>query len=61
MLSGIFQTIIPASPRFVAALFVWQQFLMRARDRAGSFAAFRNNNWVGGVVFLGILAAYLVS
>ncbi|HXF08062.1 MAG TPA: 4-hydroxybenzoate octaprenyltransferase [Candidatus Acidoferrales bacterium] len=45
----------------VAALFVWQQFLMRARDRAGSFAAFRNNNWVGGVVFLGILASYLVS
>ena len=45
----------------VAALFVWQQFLMRSRDRAGSFAAFRNNNWVGGVVFLGILAAYLVS
>jgi 4-hydroxybenzoate polyprenyltransferase len=45
----------------VAALFVRQQALMRARDRAGSFAAFRNNNWVGGVVFLGILAAYRVS
>ena len=45
----------------VAALFVWQQRLIRERDRAGCFAAFRNNNWVGGVVFLGILAAYLVS
>jgi len=44
----------------VVALFAYQQRLIRDRSRAGSFAAFRNNNWVGGVVFAGILGAYLV-
>lgn len=44
----------------VVALFAYQQRLMRDRSRAGAFAAFRNNNWVGGVVFAGILGAYLV-
>jgi 4-hydroxybenzoate polyprenyltransferase len=41
-----------------AALFARQQYLIRDRDRAGCFAAFLNNNWVGGVVFAGILASY---
>ena len=41
-----------------AALFVHQQFLIRDRSRAGCFAAFLNNNWVGGVVFLGMLLSY---
>lgn len=45
----------------VAGLFVRQGYLVRRRDRAGCFAAFRNNNWVGGVVFLGILGAYLAG
>ncbi len=41
------------------ALFVWQQWLMRDRDREGCFRAFLNNNIYGGVVFLGILLHYM--
>jgi len=41
-----------------AALFVYQQYLIRERSRAGCFAAFMNNNWVGGVVFVGIWLSY---
>ena len=42
----------------VAALFIYQQVLLRERSRAGCFAAFMNNNWVGGVVFAGIGLSY---
>ncbi|MGE0857633.1 MAG: 4-hydroxybenzoate octaprenyltransferase [Gammaproteobacteria bacterium] len=42
----------------VAALFVYQQYLIRDRSRAGCFAAFMNNNWVGGVIFAGLAACY---
>ena len=35
--------------------------LIRSRDRAGCFQAFRHNNWVGGVIFAGILANYLIG
>lgn len=41
-----------------AALFAWQQAMIRERSRDGCFAAFMNNNWVGGVVFAGIAASY---
>ncbi len=41
-----------------AGLFVRQQYLIRGRDRDGCFAAFMNNNWVGGVIFAGMLASY---
>lgn len=37
-----------------AVLFAYQQYLIRERTRAGCFAAFMNNNWVGGIVFAGI-------
>lgn len=37
-----------------AGLFVWQQWIMRARDRDACFAAFRNNNWVGMALWAGI-------
>lgn len=40
-------------------LFVRQQWLMRYRDREGSFRAFLNNNVYGGVVFIGLLLEYL--
>ncbi len=40
-----------------AGLFVWQQWLMRDRAREHCFAAFRNNNWVGLVLWLGLLFA----
>ena len=47
-----------ASLVMAAGLFVYQQYLIRERTRAGCFAAFMNNNWVGGVVFLGMWLCY---
>lgn len=41
-----------------AALFAYQMCLIWMRDKTGCFKAFRNNNWVGFVVFVGLLAAY---
>ncbi|HEU4857438.1 MAG TPA: 4-hydroxybenzoate octaprenyltransferase [Rhodanobacteraceae bacterium] len=38
-------------------LFAWQLWNMRWRQRDACFAAFRNNNWVGGVVWLGMVVA----
>jgi 4-hydroxybenzoate polyprenyltransferase len=32
--------------------------LIRGRTREGCFRAFLHNNWVGGAIFAGILAAY---
>lgn len=37
-----------------AALVVYQFRLMRGRTRDGCFRAFLNNNWVGGVIFVGL-------
>lgn len=41
-----------------AALMVYHYQLIRGRSRAGCFAAFRHNNWVGAAVFAGIAAHY---
>jgi len=38
----------------VAALFAYQQWLIRFRERNACFKAFLNNNWVGAAVFAGI-------
>lgn len=35
--------------------FIYQQYLIRDRDRDACLAAFRNNHWVGLAIFLGIL------
>src|SRR5690606_15313408 len=40
-----------------AGLFGWQQWLIRARAREACFAAFRNNNWVGFVLWVGLVLA----
>ncbi len=40
-----------------AILMAWQQWLIRDRDRLACLAAFRNNNWVGFVLWLGIAMA----
>ena len=40
------------------ALSIWQQYLIRGRERMACFRAFLNNNWLGAVVFAGILADY---
>lgn len=44
----------------VALLFVYQQVLIRDREREACFAAFKNNNWVGFVIFSGLVLDYLV-
>ena len=43
-----------------ALLFAWQQWIMRQRDRDACFAAFRNNNWVGLALWVGIAMAYAI-
>jgi 4-hydroxybenzoate polyprenyltransferase len=51
---------------FVAGLLIavgcviYHYTLIRDRDRAGCFAAFRHNNWLGGAVFGGIALDYLL-
>jgi 4-hydroxybenzoate polyprenyltransferase len=44
-----------------AALFGWQLYLIRNREREACFRAFLNNNWVGFLLFLGLLAHYLLT
>ena len=39
----------------IAGLLCYQQFLIRDQSREGSFAAFKNNQWVGGTCFLAVL------
>jgi len=41
-----------------ACLGIYQQYLIRGRDRRACFRAFMNNNWLGGVIFLGLAAEY---
>jgi 4-hydroxybenzoate polyprenyltransferase len=41
-----------------AGLFLYQQYLIRNREPAACFKAFLNNNWVGALVFAGIVADY---
>lgn len=41
-----------------AGLFIYQQYLIRHRQREACFRAFLNNNWVGAVVFAGIALHY---
>ena len=41
-----------------AAMMGYHYTLIRGRSREGCFKAFLHNNWVGGAIFAGILAAY---
>ncbi len=52
---GAFYTIATATG---GALFLYQQYLIRNREPAACFEAFLNNNWVGAIVFAGIVADY---
>ena len=47
-------------PAIAAGLFVWQQWTIRDRSRAHCFAAFRNNNWVGFALWVGLLLALAI-
>ena len=40
-------------------LFLYQQWLIRKREPAGCLKAFFNNQYVGGVIFVGIMLQYL--
>ncbi|PML79775.1 4-hydroxybenzoate octaprenyltransferase [Enterovibrio norvegicus] len=44
-----------------SALFVYQQWLARARDRDACFKAFLNNNYFGMLVFVGITVSVLIK
>jgi 4-hydroxybenzoate polyprenyltransferase len=44
-----------------AALFAWQQYQVRNRDRNACFEAFLNNNWVGVVIWAGLLGTYFLG
>ena len=44
-----------------ASMMGYHYFLIRNRDRAGCFQAFRHNNWVGGAIFAGIFGNYLIK
>ena len=42
------------------ALLAWQQWLIRGRERDACFAAFRNNNWVGLALWVGLVLALAI-
>ena len=42
-------------------LFLYQQWLIRRRDPAGCLRAFVNNQYVGMVIFIGILLQYIYA
>lgn len=44
-----------------SGLFVYQQWLIRGRERPACFRAFLNNHYVGMLVFVGLFADYLVE
>ena len=52
---GVFHDVATA---LSALLFLHQQRLIRDREPAACFKAFLNNNWVGAIVFAGIVADY---
>ncbi len=65
MLAGIGSWLELHWPWFVAVLisavlFVRQLVQIRQRDRAACFKAFLDNNWVGAVIFLGLLGHFIV-
>ncbi|WP_300175629.1 4-hydroxybenzoate octaprenyltransferase [uncultured Aliivibrio sp.] len=43
-----------------AGFFVYQQWLIKGRERDACFKAFLNNNYVGGLVFIAISASVLI-
>ncbi|HZM35949.1 MAG TPA: 4-hydroxybenzoate octaprenyltransferase [Burkholderiales bacterium] len=40
------------------AMMLYHWFLIRGRSREGCFKAFMHNNWVGAIIFAGIVASY---
>ncbi|MGL9723921.1 4-hydroxybenzoate octaprenyltransferase [Sodalis sp. (in: enterobacteria)] len=54
-LGGIYYSALAGA----AALFLWQQKLIANRERQACFRAFLNNNFVGMLIFIGILLSLL--
>ena len=50
-----------AATALSALLFLYQQHLIRNREPAACFKAFLNNNWVGALMFVGIVADHALS
>ncbi|RBP48932.1 4-hydroxybenzoate octaprenyltransferase [Arenicella xantha] len=56
--------LLELSPTFLfslllmAGLFVYQQWLLRHRERQACFQVFLNNAWVGGLLWVGLLTAF---
>ncbi|MFC1776619.1 4-hydroxybenzoate octaprenyltransferase [Pseudomonadota bacterium] len=50
-----------AGVTIAAVLFARQQYLVRNRDRDACFSAFLNNNWVGLVIWVGLLVNYAIN
>ena len=50
-----------AATALSALLFLYQQHLIRDREPAACFKAFLNNNWVGALMFAGIVADHALS
>lgn len=48
-----------AAAGVAAALFSWQQWLVRRRERDACFKAFLNNNWVGLAIVLGLAGNFI--
>jgi 4-hydroxybenzoate polyprenyltransferase len=44
-----------------AGLSIYQQYLIRRREPSACFLAFLNNNWVGAVILLGLIAHYALT
>jgi 4-hydroxybenzoate polyprenyltransferase len=44
-----------------ALLFIYQQYLIRHRNRDDCFKAFLNNQWVGAIIFAGIFLHYFFN
>lgn len=42
-------------------LFIYQQYLIRHRERGPCFRAFLNNNWVGFSIFVGIILEFALA
>ena len=54
-LGGVYFLAVLAAGGFMA----YQQYLIKNRDGMQCMRAFRNNNWVGAVIFLGLFGQYL--
>lgn len=50
-----------ASLGVAAGLFLYHLYLIRDRDEAACFRAFKHNSWVGLAIFIGIAASYAIA